>query len=335
MNNGAAPAPAMAGVTPARGAAAPARRDRRRIVGLIRLAAILALVAIAITTPGFTAMPAVLALLTTMSFIGCVAVAMTFVTISGNIMSLCFGATAAASSLIFVGVLQEEIGLLPAVAASLAFGALATGLQGFCIGYFRANPIIMSIAALAMILGVTQFITRGASLYASTGGPQEVLKGRIAGVPIEFIIFVSTVLIGHLLLGFTRFGRNLYMIGNSERAAEAAGVRVWRSITGAYIVAGMFAAVPGIMLGSRYGLANMEYGIGYDYDAIAAVLVGGTSLFGGSGTVGGTLIGALTMGVLRNGLNLLGVSSFLQQLVIGAVIIAAVLVDVMLKEKRV
>lgn len=326
MNDGAAPAPAITGGVPsARGPAAPARRDRRRLVSLIRLAAVVALVAIAFTTPGFTAMPAVLALLTTMSFIGCIAVAMSFVTISGNIMSLCFGATAAASSLIFIGVLQEEIGLLPAIAASLAFGAAATGLQGFCIGYFRANPIIMSIAALALILGVAQLVTRGSSLYAETGGPHEVLKGRIAGVPIEFIIFVATALIGHLLLGFTRFGRNLYMIGNSERAAEAAGVRVWRSITGAYVVAGIFAAVPGIMLGSRYGLANMEYGIGYDYDAIAAVLVGGTAIHGGEGNVLRTFLGIVVIAVVQVIVLLYGFRQEWQYLITGLIVLGVIM----------
>ena len=322
MSDGAASASTIGKMAPA---GSPRRRDPRKIIRGIRIGAIAALVLIALTTPGFTAPPAVLALLTTMSFIGCIAVAMTFVTISGNIMSLCFGATAAASALIFVGVLQEEIGLLPAVAASLAFGAVVAGLQGFCIGYVRANPIIVSIAGLALILGIAQLVTGGSSLYARTGGPQEILKGRIAGIPIEFILFVATALIGHALLGFTRFGRNLYMIGNSERAAEAAGIRIWRSITGAYVVAGLAAAVPGIMLGARYGLANMEYGVGYDYDAIAAVLVGGTAIHGGEGNVLRTFLGVVAIAVVQVVVLLYGFRQEWQYLITGLIVLGVIM----------
>lgn len=323
--NDVAPVSAVQAASADRRGGAGLWRDRRKIVAAIRLFGIAALVVIAFTTPGFTAMPAVLALLTTMSFIGCVAVAMSFVTISGNIMSLCFGATAAATSLVFIGVLQDGLGLLPAVLVALAFGAVVTGAQGFCIGYIGANPIIVSIAMLALIQGVAQLVTDGSSLYANTGGPQEMLKGKIAGIPIEFILFLTTALVGHALLAFTRFGRNLYMIGNSPRAAEAAGIRTWRSITGAYIVAGICTAVPGVMLASRYGLANMEYGIGYDYDAIAAVLVGGTAIHGGEGNVLRTFLGVVVIAVVQVVVLLYGFRQEWQYLITGLIVLAVIM----------
>jgi ribose/xylose/arabinose/galactoside ABC-type transport system permease subunit len=152
-----------------------------------------------------------------------------------------------------------------------------------------------------------------------------VLKGKIAGIPIEFILFAATAAAGHVLLAFTRFGRNLYMIGNSPRAAEAAGIRIWRSITGAYIVAGVFAAVPGIMLGSRYGLANMEYGVGYDYDAIAAVLVGGTAIHGGEGNVLRTFFGVVVIAVVQVIVLLYGFRQEWQYLITGLIVLGVIM----------
>ena len=136
------------------------------------------------------------------------------------------------------------------------------------------------------------------------------------------------------MLARTRFGRYVYGIGGNEEATRLSGVNVRFHKTMVYVVSGMTSAIAAILLTARLNTAQPIAGIMYELDAIAATVIGGTSLSGGEGGLAGTLIGALTMGVLRNGLNLLGVSSFLQQLVIGVVIIAAVLVDLAMKEKR-
>jgi len=299
------------------------RGSARRVVTLVRFAALLALVAGALMTPGFTSRPSLLALVTTMSFIGCVAVGMTFVTISGNIMAFCFGATAAATTLVFAATLGW--GLLPAVIAALAFGGMVTAAQGLVIGYLRANPIIVSIATLALINGFAQTATGGQSLYLERIGPHELLKGKIAGLPVEFVLFLAVVAIGQFLLSFTRFGRNVYMIGSSPRAAEAAGVHTVRTVVGTYLWAGLFVAVPGVMLAARYNSANMEYGSGYDYDAIAGVLVGGTPIHGGEGSVLRTLAGVVIIATVQVIVILLGFRQEWQYLLTGLIVLFVML----------
>jgi ribose/xylose/arabinose/galactoside ABC-type transport system permease subunit len=295
----------------------------RRAIVAIRLAALVALLVVAFSTPGFTSAPSFLSLMTTMSFIGCVAVAMTLVTISGNIMAFCFGTTAAASSVVFASMLPA--GLLTAIVAALAFGAVITGLQGLIIGRLRANPIIVSIAALALIMGITQTITDARSVYIERGGVQDALKGKIAGIPFEFVVFLGVAAIGQFLLSYTPFGRNLYMVGSSTRAAEAAGIRVWRTTAGTYLWAGAFVAVPGMMLAIRYNTANMEYGVGYDYDAIAAVLVGGTPIHGGEGAVWRTIVGVVLIAVVQVLVLLHGVRQEWQYLITGLIVLFVIM----------
>jgi ribose transport system permease protein len=140
--------------------------------------------------------------------------------------------------------------------------------------------------------------------------------------------------VAHLVLTRTTFGRYVYAIGGNEEATRLSGVAVRFHKTAVYGVAGLMSAVAAIVLTARLNSAQPIAGMMYELDAIAATVIGGTSLLGGEGSLGGTLIGALIMGVLRNGLNLLGVSSFLQQIVIGVVIVAAVLVDTTLKRHR-
>jgi len=290
----------------------------------MRMAAVAILAGVALTSPGFTSAPSVLALLTTISFIGCVAAGMTLITISGNIMSFCLGATAAAAAVLFVGVLNWA-GLGPAIVAALACGGLVTAAQGFAIGWVRSNPIIVSIATFALIHGVAQWITQGQTIYAKAGAGHELLKGKAAGMPFEFLLFLCVLAIGQFILSYTTFGRNLYMVGNSLRAAEAAGVRTWRTVTGAYLWAGLFTAVSGIMLAARYGLANMEYGLNYDYDAIAAVLVGGTAIQGGQGSVLRTLVGVLVIGVVQIVLLLYGLRQEWQILITGLIVLGVIM----------
>lgn len=299
------------------------RRNIRQVITLVRLAAVLALAVVALSTPGFTATPSVLALVTTMSFIGCVAVAMTLVTVSGNIMAFCFGATAAATTLVFAATLP--LGLAVAVIVALAFGGGVTAAQGLVVGYLRANPIIVSIASLALIVGVAQTFKEGQSIYLERGGPQDFLKGKIAGVPIEFVLFLAVAAIGQFLLTFTRFGRNVYMTGSSLRAAEAAGIRTWRTVTGTYMWAGLFVAVPGIMLAARYNAASMDYGAGYDYDAIAAVLVGGTPIHGGAGSIVRTIVGVVVIAVVQVIVLLHGLRQEWQYLLTGLIVLFVIM----------
>ncbi len=296
--------------------------DRRALLTAIRVTALGALIVVALATPGFTSKPSVLSMLTTVSFIGCVAVGMTFITISGNIMSFCLGATASVAAITFMAGLAW--GVPAAIVLAFAVGGLVNLAQGLVIGYVRANPIIVSIAALTLVTGVTNLVTAGRRVYPA-GGDLEVLTNKVAGIPIEFLIFLGVVVIAQLILSRTRFGRNVYMVGSNSRAAEAAGVRNWRTVSGTYLLAGLFSSVAGILMGARYELGDMELGFGYDYDAIAAVLVGGTAIHGGVGSVWRTLLGTAVIAIVQVLLVLYGFSRELQYLITGLIILGVIM----------
>ncbi len=308
-------------------AEAPARAlSVRRMLSAARTLIIAALVLVALGTPGFLSAPSLLALLTTLSFVGCVAAGMTFITLSGNIMSFSLGATAAASAVVFVAVLNQA-GLAAAILAALLSGAAVTTAQGLLVGWLRANPIIVSIAALALLYGIAQGITESSTLNASPGAGHELIKGTILGVPAEFLVFLGVLVLGQLLLSYTVFGRRVLLVGSGVRAAEAAGIKVWRTVAGAYLWAGLFTAVAGIMLAVRYNQANMEFGIGYDYDAIAAVLVGGNAIQGGQGSMVRTLVGVTVIAVVQVVLLLHGFRQEWQILIAGLIVLLVVMLQ--------
>ncbi len=309
-------------------AAAAARRVFRRgkpeLMTLVRAGVAIALVAACAATPGFFSAPNLLSLLTTVSFIGCVAVGMTLITISGNIMSFCLGATAGAAAMVFIVALNWG-GMALGVIAALAIAAALNAAQGLAIGWVRANPIIVSIAALALVYGVAEIFASHSAVYARPGTGYELFKGKLAGLPIEFVAFLGVTAIGQFILSLTRFGRHLYMIGSSFRAAEAAGVKTWRTVAGAYLWAGVFTGLAGIMLAIRYDGANMGYGTGYDYDAVAAVLVGGTVIKGGQGSVVRTLAGVLVIAIVQAMLLLQGFRQEWQYLISGLIVLAVII----------
>jgi len=311
-------------VAVARGAAPRFLGDRHRLLLAVRATVVLLLVAGCLLTPGFLSAPNILSLLTTVSFIGCVAAGMTLITISGNIMSFCLGATAGAAAMVFIVALNWG-GIGVGLVASLAVAALVSAAQGFAVGWVRANPIIVSIATLALIYGVAEIFASHSAVYPRPGSGYEIFKGKLAGVPIEFVVFLCVTAAGQFILSFTRFGRNLYMIGSSFPAAEAAGVKTWRTVTGAYLWAGIFTGLSGIMLAIRYDGANMAYGTGYDYDAVAAVLVGGTLIKGGQGSVLRTLAGAMIIAIVQALLLLLGFRQEWQYLFTGLIVLAVII----------
>ncbi len=298
-------------------------RVRVRHVTLgIRIAAAASIAAFALTTPGFLSPLSINALLTAISFVGCVAVGMTFITLTGNIMSLALGATVSASALIFLATLS--FGLLPAFLLALLFGLVITGFQGFLVGYFRANPILVSIATLSLLLGAAAFGTGGHRIYPAGEG-LAMFKGRIAGIPIQALCFFATVIVGQFILSWTRVGRLMAMVGSNIRAATAAGIDTTSTVTIAYVLAGGCAAISGVLLAARYGSGDMELGAGYDYTAIAAVLVGGTGISGGSGSALRTFVGVTVIATIEVVLLLRGFSEQLQYLITGIIVLAVIM----------
>jgi ribose/xylose/arabinose/galactoside ABC-type transport system permease subunit len=297
---------------------------RGRVLVATRFAAVLALVAAAAGTPGFFTTVSLFSLLNTTSFIGCVAIGMTFITLSGNIMSFALGVTLSTSGIVFIAALP--LGLVPAMIAAFTFGAALTAVQGLVVGYFRANPIIVSLAALALITGCATLITQGRGVYPE-GDAAALLKGRVLGVPIPVAALIVNVGIAQILLSFTQFGRQLYMVGSNWRAALAAGLDPARVVLGAYIVAGLCTALAGILMAARYSSGDMELGIGYDYSAISAVLVGGTAISGGEGSAIRSVAGAFIIAVCQVLLLLNGFSTQIQYLAIGVIVLLVIMLQ--------
>jgi ribose/xylose/arabinose/galactoside ABC-type transport system permease subunit len=294
----------------------------RHLVLAIRIVAGGAIAFFALSTPGFTSPLSINSLLNAISFIGCVAVGMTFITITGNIMSLALGATVSASALVFLASLS--LGVFPAFLVAILFGVVITAVQGALVGYIRANPLLVSIAALSLLIGGAAIATGGQRIYPGGEGLQ-VFKGRVAGIPVEALYFFGTVVVGQFVLSWTRIGREMIMVGSNLRAAAAAGVNTARAITVAYVLAGACSAVSGVLLAARYGSGDMELGTGYDYTAIAAVLVGGTAIGGGSGSVVRTLIGVTVIAVIATVLLLRGFSQQWQYLITGLIVLAVIM----------
>ena len=183
---------------------------------------------------------------------------------------------------------------------------------------------------------------RGAALLFAAGGPISGFQpsftwwgqGKIGPVPIPVIIFLAAALLAHIALRYTRYGRQVYAVGGNPEAARLSGLNVNRVIASVYVIMGFFAGLGAFVLAARLNSAEAVAGTGYELTVIASVVIGGTSLFGGSGTIFGTVIGSILIGVLLNGLVLMNVSSYIQQIVIGVIIVLAVAFDTFAKSRR-
>lgn len=289
-----------------------------------RIAIVLALAAFALTTPGFLTEASLRSLLSAMSFVGCVAVSMTFITISGNIMSFSLGASLAASTIVFVATLP--LGTWTSFTITLLFGAALNALQGWVIGYLRANPIIVSMAAFSLIIGIMSVITDGNGLYIM-GTEAVIFKRNMGPVPGPLIAFLACAVVGQLILSFTNIGRTIMLSGSNPSALLAAGVEPWRSTTWAYSFAGMFTSVAAVLIASRYGSGDLLHGAGFEYSAISAVLVGGTMIQGGHGSVVRTVLGMLIIAILQAILVLRGFSTQYQHLTLGVVVLIVIVLQ--------
>jgi ribose/xylose/arabinose/galactoside ABC-type transport system permease subunit/ABC-type sugar transport system substrate-binding protein len=250
----------------------------------------------------------------------------TFVIVSAGI-DLSVGSVAALSGTVLAwSATQHGVPVVLAVLLGLATGVVAGLVNGFLIAYGKLPPFIATLAMLSVGRGLALVISQGSPIAF----PNSVshLGDTLGGwLPVPVLVMVVMGLIAALVLNRTYIGRSMYAIGGNEEAARLSGLRVSKQKLAIYALSGLFAAIAGIVLASRLSSAQPQAANGYELDAIAAVVIGGASLAGGTGKASGTLIGALILAVLRNGLNLLSVSAFWQQVVIGVVIALAVLLD--------
>lgn len=317
----------MNGATDLSGAVRPnlaALKARITLGNAVTMLAVLVLAAFALATPGFLSMPAIRSLVTTVSFTGCVAIGMTFITLSGNLMSFSLGASLSAATLVFVATLGA--GLWPALLAAVLFCAAMNAVQGWIVGYFRANPIIVTMASFAIITGVATALTGGRGLYIMTNVAAS-LKGDLGPIPGPFAAFAICALIAQLILSRTALGRRIVLTGTNPRAMLAMGAEPWKAVVWAYALAGLFTGVAAVLMAARYGSGDLQHGIGMEYSAIAAVLVGGTAIEGGRGSFLRTFLGALFIVVLQSVLVLRGFSTEWQRFGMGAIVLLVILLQ--------
>lgn len=291
------------------------------LLGLIVLS-----VALALTTPHFLTVNNILNVLRQVSINALIALGMTFVILTGGI-DLSVGSMLALSGALAAGMIHGGVPAALAVALALFAGAAMGAANGVLVARGRLAPFIVTLATMTVYRGLTLVYTDGRPITGLGDAFGVIGRGYLFDIPLPVLWLGLGFAGSYLLLNSTVFGRHVYAVGGNEEAALHSGVATDRIKIWVYTISGLTAAAGGIILTSRLNSAQPTAGMGYELDAIAAVVLGGTSLSGGRGTLGGTLVGALIIGVLNNGLNLLNVSSFYQQVVKGVVILIAVLLD--------
>jgi ribose/xylose/arabinose/galactoside ABC-type transport system permease subunit len=260
---------------------------------------------------------------------GILGIGMTFVILTAGI-DLSVGAIVGIVSVVTAGLMRDGTPWPLAIAAGLVAGAFVGGLNGLGIVKGKIQPFIMTLGMMVAARGVSLTMSEGQpiSIREAMGDSFKWLGGGdLLGIPVPVWLLLGIAFVASFILNYTPFGRQVYAVGDNEEAARLSGINVGRVTFMVYVISGLMAAVSSLILVSRLTTGHPDQGSGFELDAIAIVVIGGTSLFGGEGNIRGTLIGAAIVAVLANLLNLLGVSPFTQQIVKGLIIVGAVLFE--------
>ncbi|TVP45668.1 MAG: ABC transporter permease [Halomonas sp.] len=258
------------------------------------------------------------------STIGLIALGMTFVMINGNI-DLSVGAILGLSASLAVGL--QEISMTLAILAALGSGVLLGALNGLVVWKTGVNAFIVTLGAMLGVRGLIFLYTGEQSFFAMNFAFADFGTSTIGPVPVLAIIFLICALIMHLVLTRTSHGRNTFAVGGNPEASIDAGIRLGRHMMINFIIVGFFAALAGVLLASQMGAATPNLGRDYELWVITAVVLGGTKLTGGYGSIVGTLGGVLAIGILRNGMNLMQVPAFYVLVILGAILISVLIID--------
>jgi ribose transport system permease protein len=262
------------------------------------------------------------------SLFGVVAVGMTFVILTRGI-DLSVGSIVAVVGVLGATLLAGGTPIPIAMIAGLAAGTLMGAVNGLGTTVGNVPPFIMTLGTMVMGRGVALIISDGGTVNMGAAADRFFWLGGgfFYGIPVPIWVFAAVCIVGYVVLRFTPFGRQIYAVGSNEEAARLSGINVGLTIFSVYAISGFLAALGGLLFLSRLSVGDPNSGLGLELEAITIVVIGGTSLFGGEGGIGGTVIGAVILAVLANILNLVGVSPFSQQVVTGAIIIFAVLLE--------
>ena len=306
-----------------------------RVNGLPLAILVALLVITAVIAPEFFQVRNILNVARQASIVGVIAIGMTFVILTGGI-DLSVGSILALCAVATAGVINADVPVPLIIVAAVALGAAVGVVNGLGVALLKIQPFIMTLAMMVLIRGLTLRVTDGGpkSFESDSGLLNFFGSGELGPLPGPLVVFGLIAIAGILVLRYFSFGRFLYAIGGSIEAARLSGVRTSRTLIAAYAVSGACAGVAGLMTAARLSVGDPIAGNLAELDAIAAVVIGGTSLMGGVGGAAGTVAGALLLAILSNVLNLVGVSPFDQQIVKGLVIIAAVLLAARATKRR-
>lgn len=299
--------------------------EQKSLIALIFL-----IVAVSFLNPNFFTVDNILNILRQTSVNAIIAVGMTLVILTAGI-DLSVGSVLALCGAFAASMIALEVPVLIAVPTALFAGAALGAISGIIIAKGKVQAFIATLVTMTLLRGVTMVYTDGRPISTGFTDTADAFAwfgtGYALGIPVPVWLMVIVFAAAWYLLNHTRFGRYVYALGGNESATRLSGINVDRVKIGVYAICGMLAALAGIIVTSRLSSAQPTAGMGYELDAIAAVVLGGTSLMGGKGRIMGTLIGALIIGFLNNALNLLDVSSYYQMIAKAVVILLAVLVD--------
>lgn len=301
----------------------------------ILIALIVLCVVLSVVNENFLSSRNIINVLRQTSINGILAIGMTFVILTrgidlsvGSVVALAGVVSASFATTSASGFIPGApyFALLPLV-IGLVTGIAMGALSGLAVARYAVPAFVATLGMLSAARGLTLIYSGGRPIPALTDGYRWIGTGDIAGIPVPIILFALIFGLSHFVLTRTRFGRHVYAVGGNPHAAKVSGLSVNRIRFAVYAISGALAGIAGMILAARTGSALPQAGVAYELDAIAAVVIGGTSLSGGIGRVSGTVIGALLIGVMNNGLDLLGVESYYQQVIKGALIVAAVMLD--------
>jgi len=259
--------------------------------------------------------------------VGILAVGMTFVVISGNYVDLSSVAQVATAAVIFIGV-SNSSGLPLAMLAALAVAMMYALVNGLAVGVFKANAVIATLATMFIGLGLLRYLSGGSIVFGPPDGPiREFGLGKIGPVPYSALVLIALTILLSILLNRTNFGFLVRSFGTNESATRLAGSNTALIVMGAFLVTAISATIAGFVMAAFSNTAVSNDGDGYEFAALAAIIVGGTSVFGGRGSVGRTFMGVIFVSVLTNILVLSGISFGYQQMALGALIVGAVSID--------
>ncbi len=277
-------------------------------------------------------------ILTEGSIYGIIAVGMTFVILTAGVdlavgSLLAFAGMAGAYAARSVGA-DFSLSWLVALATATTVGAAAGYLQGRAVTLLGIPPFIVTLGGMTIWRGATLILNDGAPISGFDAGLRWWGTGTIVHIPVPIVLFALVAAAGYVVQRYTRYGRHVYAVGGNPEAARLNGLNVAGIVTSVYLIVGVLSGLAGFLQSARLGAAEATAGTGYELRVIASVVIGGASLSGGRGGIGGTIVGALLIGVLTNGLVIMRVSSYWQQVVIGLIIVAAVAFDTFAKSRR-